>query len=310
MGGLGGHVVHGFGILAIGLWQTFHHIKLHAKNPKSYTSLPWFPTSRIKYFELYFIMIATSISLVIELYLTPYGHHLLDPDGTIPSNHFRLFEHGSISLTFFMSAFLSIVLDKLAPPDVQYGLTYLLYALAFGQQLLLFHLHSTDHVGLEGQYHWLLQIVISVSFSTTLLGISHPHSFLNSFVRSASIVFQGVWFFVIGYTLMPASLMRKGCYMSLKKGHIEVRCHGEEALDRAISLANIQFSWFVLGMTTSMVTLYLVMIKYYLYHNYKSSSTDYCHYSLTNFHVLDQDHDNDGDVEEATNNGKIQESNL
>ncbi|XP_073138165.1 uncharacterized protein [Henckelia pumila] len=300
MGGTGGHVVHGFGMLTIGLWQTFHHIKLHAKNPKSYTSLPWFPTSRIKYFELYFIMIATSISLVIELYITPYGHHLLDPDGTIPSNHLRLFEHSNISLTFFMAAFLSIVLDKLAPP-AQYGLTNLLFALGFGQQFLLFHLHSTDHVGFEGQYHWLLQIAICVSFSTTLLGISHPHSFLNSFVRSASIVFQGVWFVVIGYVLSPASLIRKGCYMSLEKGRKEVRCHGEEALERAKSLANIQFSWFVLWTITYMVTLYLVMIK--LYHN---KTTDYCHYSLTNF-VLDQD-DDDGDRVEATNNGKIQES--
>ncbi|XP_075521244.1 uncharacterized protein LOC142554464 [Primulina tabacum] len=296
MGSFIGHVADGFGLFIIGLWHIFNHIKLHAMNPKSYCSSLWFPTSRIKYLELYLIMIGSSTAIAMELFIGPHRHQPLDPDGTIPSNHLHNFEHSNISLTFFTYAFLSIVLDKLAPP-AQYGLSNLLGAVAFGQQLLLFHLHSTDHMGLEGQYHWLLQIVIFTTLSTTLLGISYPRSFLNSFVRSASIMFQGVWLVVIGYMLWTPSLIPKGCFINLEEDHDVVRCHDEKALERAKSLANIEFSWFVLGTTSSVVALYLIMIKLYRKKNE-------CQYSLTNF-VLDED-ENDNDVEALINgNDKI-----
>ncbi|KZV25700.1 hypothetical protein F511_04761 [Dorcoceras hygrometricum] len=275
MGSLIGHVVPGFNIFILGLWHIFNHIKLHAANPKTYISSPWFPTSRIKYVELYLIMIGCSMSIAMELFIGPRRHQPLDPDGTIPSNHLHNFEHSNISFSFFMYAFLSIVLDKLAPP-AQHGLTNLLLAVAFGQELLLFHLHSSDHMGVEGQYHWLLQIAIFISLSTTLLGISHPKNFLNIFVRSASIMIQGGWMVIMGYMLWTPSLIPKGCFINLEKAHKVVRCHGEEALERAKSLATIQFSWFLVGTTTFIVTLYLIMIK--LYHKQIE-----CQYSLTNF---------------------------
>lgn len=298
MGSFIGHVAPGFGFFIIGVWHIFNHIKLHAVNPNSYRSSPWFPTSRIKYLELYLIMIGSSMSIALELFIGPDRHQPLDPDGTIPSNHLHNFEHSNISLTFFTYAFLSIVLDKLAPP-AQYGLANLLGAVAFGQQLLLFHLHSSDHMGVEGQYHWLLQIAIFVSLSTTLLGISYPQSFLNSFVRSASIMFQGVWLVVIGYMLWTPSLISKGCFINLEEGHDVVRCHDEKSLERAKSLVNIQFSWYVTGMTIFIVTLYLIMIK--LYHK----KVDF-EYSLTNF--VPEEDENDDVEAQKDGNDKIGES--
>ncbi|XP_022862686.1 transmembrane protein 45B-like [Olea europaea var. sylvestris] len=262
MGTLVGHVAPGVGFFFIGLWHLLNHIKLHAQNPKSYTSLPWFPTSKFKYFELYMIMVACTMSISMELFIGPDRHQPLDPDGTIPSNHLHNFEHSNISMTFFMYAFFSILLDKFSPP-AQYGLTNFLAAVAFGQQLLLFHLHSADHMGVEGQYHWLLQIAIFISLVTTLLGIKYPKSFLNSFVRSLSILFQGVWLMVMGFMLWTPELMPKNCFMNLEVGHKVVRCHGEEALERAKSLVNIQFSWYVIGVTIFAVSLYLIIIKLY-----------------------------------------------
>ncbi|KAL0369920.1 UNVERIFIED_CONTAM: hypothetical protein Sangu_0310100 [Sesamum angustifolium] len=79
------------------------------------------------------------------------------------------------------------------------------------------------------------------------LGIGYPKSFLNSFVRSISIVFQGVWLVVMGFMLWTPTLIPKGCFMNLEEGHKVVRCHGEEALERAKSLVNIQFNWYVMG---------------------------------------------------------------
>ncbi|KAF2314512.1 hypothetical protein GH714_027171 [Hevea brasiliensis] len=120
-------------------------------------------------------MAGSSISISMELFIGPRRHQPLDPDGTIPSNHLKNFEHSSISMLFLVYASFAIILDRFKP-KAQLGLTQLLGAVAFGQQLFLFHLHSTDHKGLEGQYHLLLQFIIVVSVTTTLMGIGLPRS--------------------------------------------------------------------------------------------------------------------------------------
>ncbi|XP_009757176.1 uncharacterized protein LOC107790791 [Nicotiana tabacum] len=262
MGTLVGHVAPGFGFFLLGIWHLINHIRLHALHPKSYISLPWFPTPRTRYLELFLIMGSCLASISMELFIGPKKHQPLDFDGTIPSNHLHNFEHSNISLTFFVYALFTIIFDKITPsPHAKYELTQFLGAIAFGQQLLLFHLHSTDHMGVEGQYHWLLQIVIFVSLATTLLGIPFPKSFLNSFVRSYSIMFQGIWLMVMGFMLWTPKFIPKGCFINLEEGHKVVRCHNHEDLERAKSLVNIQFSWYLVGITIFCVTLYLVMIK-------------------------------------------------
>ncbi|XP_014508467.1 transmembrane protein 45B [Vigna radiata var. radiata] len=262
MGTLVGHVAPGFGFMLIGLWHLFNHIKLHALNPKSYKGPSWFPSSKFRYLELVLIMLGCTASVSMELFIGPDRHQPLDPDGTIPSNHLHNFEHSSISITFFLYAASSIILDR-AQAQAQFVLTQFLGAVAFAQQLLLFHLHSADHMGPEGQYHLLLQLLVFVSLSTTIIGIGFPESFIVNFVRSVSIFFQGLWLIVMGFMLWTPSLIPKGCYMNDEEGHMVVRCSSHEALHRANSLVNIEFSWFMIGVTVFAVSLYLVLVKVY-----------------------------------------------
>ncbi|KAL9349128.1 hypothetical protein Peur_056383 [Populus x canadensis] len=262
MGSFIGHVLPGMAFFILGLWHLFNHIKLYSLRPNSYISSPWFPTTKLRYLELYLIMLGSSISISMELFIGPEKHHPFDVDGTIPSNHLRNFEHSLISLSFFVYATFAILLDKISS-EAQRGLTHILGALAFGQQLLMFHLHSTDHKGLEGQYHLLLQIVVVISLVTALMGIGLPKSFLVSFVRSLCILFQGVWFVVMGFMLWTPGLIPKGCSLYNDDGHKIVRCTSEEALHRAKSLVNIQFGWFVIGITIFAITLYLAMVETY-----------------------------------------------
>ncbi|EEF31507.1 conserved hypothetical protein [Ricinus communis] len=263
MGSLIGHVLPGMAFFFLGLWHLFNHIKLHSLQPNSYTSSPWFPTSKLRYLELFMIMVGSSISISMELFIGPAKHQPLDIDGSIPSNHLRNFEHSSISMLFLVYASFAILLDRLRANNIKYSLTQLIGAIAFAQQLFLFHLHSTDHHGLEGQYHLLLQFTVVISLATTLLGIGLPKSFLVSFVRSVSIVFQGVWLTVMGYMLWTPELIPKGCSLLNEDGHKIVRCSSQDALNRAKSLVNIQFSWFLIGITISSVTFYLGLVKRY-----------------------------------------------
>ncbi|XP_059665042.1 uncharacterized protein LOC132311233 [Cornus florida] len=287
MGSLVGHVAPGFGFFAIGLWHLLNHIKLHALHPNSYTSLPWFPTSKLRYLELFLIMGGSFMSIAMELFIGPSKHQPLDSDGTIPSYHLRNFEHSSISMSLFVYAAFAILLDRIGP-KAQYGLTLFLGAIAFGQQLLVFHFHSTDHMGVEGQYHLLLQIVISVSLTTTLMGIGYPKSFTVNFLRSLSILFQGVWFMVMGFMLWTPELVPKGCFLNLEDGHIVVRCHDEEALERAKSLVNLQFSWYLIVVTIFAISIYLALMKTF------GKAVDY--QSLTMYEEDEEQEDNE-DVE-------------
>jgi len=262
MGSLVGHVAPGFAFLILGLWHLFNHIKLHIKNPNNYISPPWFPTPKSKYLELYFIMLATTASISMELFIGPARHQPFDTDGTIPSNHLHNFEHSLISMSFFVYAASSIILDKIEN-QAKFALTQFLASIAFFQQLLLFHLHSADHMGPEGQYHLLLQVLVFVSLSTTLLGIPMQKSFLVSFVRSLSIFFQGLWLMVMGYMLWTPSLISKGCILNFEEGHKVVRCSDQESRHRAVSLVNILFSWSVIVVAVFGVSLYLVLTKFF-----------------------------------------------
>lgn len=84
-----------------------------------------------------------------------------------------------------------------------------------------------------------------------------------SFIRSTSILFQGVWLILMGYMLWTPGLIPKGCFLHLEDGHQVVRCTSHEALHRAKSLVNLQFSWFLVVISVFAVTFYLILGKFY-----------------------------------------------
>ncbi|KAI3908613.1 hypothetical protein MKX01_027479 [Papaver californicum] len=264
MGSLVGHVTTGFAFFLIGLWHLFNHIKIHAKYPKSYKSSPWFRSPSVKYLELYLIILLSILSIAMELFIGPARHQPFDLDGSIPSNHLHNFEHSSISMSLIIYAVFAILLDKSRLKATTHdGLTYLLGAFAFGQQFVLFHLHSADHTAVEGQYHLLLQLVIFISFLTTLMGIGYPKTFLLGFVRSLSVLFQGVWFTFMGCMLWIPEFVAQGCFMNSEDDHLVVRCNGEHALHRAKALVNLQFSWLLSMIVVLSMTLYVIMCDIY-----------------------------------------------
>ncbi|KAE8701704.1 hypothetical protein F3Y22_tig00110514pilonHSYRG00035 [Hibiscus syriacus] len=200
----------------------------------------------------------------MELFICPamHGYRPIGPDGTIPSNRLRNFEHSFISMTFFTYAAFSILLDKISP-KATYCLSQFVAAVAFAQQLLLFHFHSADHMRLEGHYHLLLQSAIVVSLTTTLLAFGFPNSFIVSFMRSVSVLYQGVWLVLMGYVMWTPSLVPRGCFLQFEDGHQIVSCSSDEVLHRAKSLVNILFSSTLIVVTIFTMTLYVVLDRLY-----------------------------------------------
>ncbi|XVF68204.1 hypothetical protein PTKIN_Ptkin10aG0185900 [Pterospermum kingtungense] len=128
----------------------------------------------------------------------------------------------------------------------------ILVASVLGQELLLLHFHSADHVGLEGHYHWLLQLIVFVSLLAALTTVFLPTSFSSVLLLSISVIFQGCWFINMGFMLWTPQFVPQGCTMRLPKSSSDymlgaVACSSHEADLRARALANLQFSWTLSG---------------------------------------------------------------
>ncbi|KAF0900954.1 hypothetical protein E2562_037088 [Oryza meyeriana var. granulata] len=265
MGTLVGHVAPGAGFLLVGMWHLYNHIRLFLLRPSSYVAPVWFPVRRARYLELVLVIAGAVASILMELVIGPARHQPFDGDGTVPSDHLHNFEYASIALALLVYAAVAIGLDRARAPHAD-AVSQLVAAAAFAQQLMLFHLHSADHTGVEGQYHLLLQGVVAVTLAATVLGVAAPRSFAVSLVRSASLVFQGVWFLAMGVMLWTPALLPKGCFLNHEDGHDVARCRADDggaALARAKALVNLEFSWYLSGTVVFVVALYLRLCRLY-----------------------------------------------
>ncbi|KAJ1289873.1 hypothetical protein BS78_02G198100, partial [Paspalum vaginatum] len=262
MGTLSGHIAPGAFFFLIGLWQLFGHIRLFLLQRSSYLAPVWFAVPGVRYIELMMVIIGSVISISMELVIVQAKHQPFDDDGTIPSVHLHNFEHASISLAWLVYAAATIHMDRVRAP-MRDMVSQLAAAAAFAQQLLIFHFHSADHTGVQGQYHNFLQIVIAVTLATSLLLVPYQRSIALSLVRSTSLVFQGVWFTVMGVMMWTPAFIPKGCFINNEQGLQVVRCRTDEALDRAKSLVNLQFNWYLTGTVAFVVVFYLQLAKLY-----------------------------------------------
>ena len=263
MGTLVGHVAPGAGFLIIGLWQLVNHVNLYCQSPKSYNPPVWFPAPKVRHLELYVMIIGSWTSILMELFIGPSHHHPLDPvDMTIPSNHLHNFEHATISFSIFTYAAFALYLDRTGLKSTK-SISLILGSMAFAIEFLLFYLHSTDHVGVEWQYHWLLILAISVSLITTIMGIGYPRSFAVAFIRSVSVVFQGIWFNVLGIFLYTPRFIPKGCSLQWDDGRIVVPCEDHLSLHRAVALVNLQYIWTLIVVVGSSVWFYVCVARIY-----------------------------------------------
>lgn len=259
MGTFIGHVAPGMGFLLIGLWHLYNTFTNYAHSPWDFQTRPWFPVEfrkgKFKYAELVALIAGSCLSISAELFIGPQRHQPLADDWSIPPEHLNNFEHSSIALFFLIYASVALFTEVrrlIVPP----GALHVLAALAFGKELLLFRLHSADHMGPEGHYHWLLQLIVFVSLSTTLLEIPFQQSFLLATVRSVSVLLQGAWFLNMAFMLWIPPFAAKGCRMERINDHDVFKCTSQEATMRAKALANLQFNWYVAGIVLFTIVFY------------------------------------------------------
>ncbi|KAH7679895.1 Cobalamin adenosyltransferase-like protein [Dioscorea alata] len=174
-------------------------------------------------------------------------------------------EHTVMLFFAVIYALSGIVIDLYGLSDELSSLIGLLLASTFANELFLVHLHSSDHVGLEGHYHWLLQLVLVVSLVTTIhtsfitpaSSSSSSSCYVSAIVRSMSIMAQGLWLMVMGFVLYVPKYISEGCYVirTVEGGRV-IGCKTEMEEKRGIGMANLQFSFMVVG-----INVFVLMVS-------------------------------------------------
>ncbi|XP_049373938.1 uncharacterized protein LOC125838977 [Solanum verrucosum] len=248
MGTFLGHLVPGLALALLGFWHAISTIRSNYHNGTTkFRSRFWYPFKStplptLQYIDLILVLSFSVFCIVIQF---------ID----LPSLHlsFKLhnIEHATMFLHLTVFAGFTLLAEISNLHEILHGILGILATSIFGQELFLLHYHSTDHVGLEGHYHWLLQLVVCISLISALVVTCFPSCFPAALVLSISVIFQGVWFMNMGFSLWFPHFVPQGCVMQSSEGHESSSVHGaimcqtDEADSRARAMANLQFSWVI-----------------------------------------------------------------
>ncbi|KAJ7967390.1 Transmembrane protein like [Quillaja saponaria] len=248
MGTFVGHIVPGLAIALLGLWHSFNTIRAYlVKGSANFRVRFWYqfnaPQSRLKHLELIFILFFSIFAIFMQVLDFPFFRFAFKLDN---------FEHATMFIHLAIFAGFTLFAELIYSFEILSGFVGILAASVFGQELFLLHFHSADHVGLEGHYHWLLQLIVFVSLIAALAATSFPNSFPAVLILSISVIFQGCWFINMGFMLWFPAFVPEGCIMHMANANHSdvlgaVTCVTNEAYFRARALANLQFSWILSG---------------------------------------------------------------
>ncbi|XP_026426613.1 transmembrane protein 45B-like [Papaver somniferum] len=251
MGTFVGHIVPGLCLVLLGVWHMFNTIIEYSfKGRTTFTSKFWYPFNcpffkLLKYSELILIFTFSVFAAIIQI--LDYPHFQF-------SFEFINLEHMTIFLHLALYSGFTLAGELTNSPEMLSGIVGILASSVFGQELFLLHYHSADRIGLEGHYHWLLQVIVFFTFISAVGMTSYPGSFKLSALLSVLVVLQGCWFINMGFMLWAPSFVPTGCNVNwIKHGngiHGVVTCMTDAARVRAAAVANLQFSWILGGILT------------------------------------------------------------
>ncbi|KAL2468397.1 hypothetical protein Fot_50986 [Forsythia ovata] len=263
MGTFLGHLVPGLALALLGLWHTIntigaYYIKGHTKFMLRF----WYPLKtplcKLEHIELILVLSFSVFAILMQIIDFPYMQFSFKLDN---------FEHATMFLHLAIFAGYTLFSEFKSSSDTPVGVSGILAASVFGQELFLLHYHSSDHVGLEGHYHWLLQLIVCISLLAALFATCFPTSFPAALVITVSVVFQGCWLINMGFVLWSHMFVPRGCVTqssNVSNNTVQgaVLCETHEADLRARALANLQFSWILAAILMFMACISLVFDRH------------------------------------------------
>ncbi|RLM85319.1 hypothetical protein C2845_PM04G01420 [Panicum miliaceum] len=181
MGTFLGHFLPGLAFAILSVWHTVSSVRTYKlRGASGFRSTTWFPFPSplrgLRRLELY-LLLSSVLAIIDQLVDLPILALWLQLDSL---------EHATM---YLLAVYASVALAADASGHRDGGVGDVVAALAasvFGQELFLLRFHSADHAGLEGHYHWLLQLAVAASLVATAASAVLPRSFAVAVVRSAS----------------------------------------------------------------------------------------------------------------------------
>lgn len=112
-------------------------------------------------------------------------------------------QHATMYAFFLLPCVASLLLPRVRIVTAPDRLVYVLLAIAYMAEGLLFKFHLHDRTELDVLIHTLLIYTIFATAGTVLLEMVYPQSILLSLVRAGLTILQGTWFFQVAFTLYP-----------------------------------------------------------------------------------------------------------
>ncbi|XP_073051043.1 uncharacterized protein [Primulina eburnea] len=254
MGSFRGHIVPGTLFLVVGIWHMWCSVARYVSNPKSFRFRVWNPVpgfnGRIKYLELYVVTIGGFIDLCIEFL---YSTHLkIFVHGGLNPSHMNNFEHSGMLLMFFIFGIVALFSETTSFLPLPDGALSLIASAAFTAECLLFYFHSTTHKGLEGCYHFILVLLISLCILSAIAGAFSPTSFPVDLCSGIAITLQGLWFYQTAFALY-GPMVPEGCWLQDN----EITCRSTEHEIHGELLANFQLFVLVFCVLVAVVGAYI-----------------------------------------------------
>ncbi|XP_024534323.1 uncharacterized protein LOC112347527 [Selaginella moellendorffii] len=185
-------------------------------------------------------------------------HCILQPTRSYPD-----LEHISMAIPFMIYAL--CLRSKLHLPS---AFVSLMEAAAFAQELFLFHWHSTDHVGVEGHYHMLLQLIVTACMFSSLVEVFVPqnhNAMMIKFWKSICIIFHGIWLLQLSLLLVfPATFLPLGCQVFVRH-HQKIECGSENLVNQSKAMGTLLFSWYLSLLMVGSAISYAVIERKTLY---------------------------------------------
>ncbi len=288
MGNFGGHALPGSFFVCFAIWWTINIFKRYytslLKNGSVYQNTVTFPCTclcgRLKNWEIegFVKIFFTTIGFTLEI-ITAYH----DGKFTYLGNG----QHATMFFFFGLSGLVDILVHQNLP--LPKGIEYIMSAIAFTVEGILFKFHLHGRTDLDVLIHTLLLYAIIANVAAVFIEMKFRKSVLAALARAFFVFLQGTWFWQVGFILynpIPDSKPWDG------GDHEEMM------------IATMMFTWHMGGIVIFMLLTggiigFFYRLKYGQFEHFRSN------YDQLNMHLIHKDsnghtvinlnHDNDSE---------------